>query len=84
VQLTLAEQLRSQGHQVVGSEWADVDFVLDDDVEGALNDLARDRNGTEQVKLDAAAERKDAAQRARDARHGITRWPDTVHLLDES
>jgi hypothetical protein len=92
VQLTLAEQLRAQGHQVVGaalpevvgSEWADVDFTLDDDVDGALNDLARVHNEAEQVKLDAAAERKDAAQRARDARHGITRWPDTVHLLDES
>jgi hypothetical protein len=69
---------------VTGSEWADVDFTLDDDVVGALNDLARDHNEAEQVKLDAAAERKDAAQRARDARHGITRWPDTVHLLDES
>jgi hypothetical protein len=96
VQLSLAEQLQAQGHQVVGhpapaalpeivgSEWADVDFTLDDDVGGALNDLARDHNEAEQVKLDAAAERKDAAQRARDARHGITRWPDTVHLLDES
>jgi hypothetical protein len=92
VQLSLAEQLRAQGHHVVGaslpevagSEWADVDFTLDDDVVGALNDLARDHNETEQAKLDAAAERKDAAQRARDTRHGITRWPDTVHLLDES
>jgi hypothetical protein len=106
VQLSLAEQLRSQGHHVVGAsrpptpptvpgtaenilpevaghEWADVDFVLEDDVD-ALNDLARDHNEIEQAKLDAAAERKDAAQRARDARHGITRWPDTVHLLDES
>jgi hypothetical protein len=92
VQLSLAEQLRAQGHhvagaslpEVTGSEWADVDFTLDDDVVGALNDLARDHNEAEQVKLDAAAERKDAAQRARDTRHGITRWPDTVHLLDES
>jgi hypothetical protein len=92
VQLSLAEQLRAQGHHVVGAalpevvghEWADVDFTLDDDVGGALNDLARDHNEAEQAKLDAAAERKDAAQRARDARHGITRWPDTVHLLDES
>jgi hypothetical protein len=107
VQLSLAEQLRAQGHhvvgasrpptpptvpgtgdaalpEVVGSEWADVDFTLDDDVVDALNDLARDHNEAEQAKLDAAAERKDAAQRARDARHGITRWPDTVHLLDES
>jgi Asp-tRNA(Asn)/Glu-tRNA(Gln) amidotransferase A subunit family amidase len=92
VQLTLVEQLRAQGHhvvdaalpEVVGSEWADVDFTLDDDVDGALNDLARDHNEAEQAKLDAATERKDAAQRARDARHGITRWPDTVHLLDES
>jgi hypothetical protein len=95
VQLTLAEQLRAQGHQVVGdpapaalpevvgSEWVDVDFELEDDID-ALNDLARDHNEAEQAKLDAAAERKDAAQRARDARHGITRWPDTVHLLDES
>jgi hypothetical protein len=69
--------------EVVGSEWADVDFALEDDI-GTPNDLARDHNETEQAKLDAAAERKDAAQRARDARHGITRWPDTVHLLDES
>jgi hypothetical protein len=80
VQLSLAEQLRAQGHHVVGAalpevvghEWADVDFTLED------------HNEAEQAKLDAAAERKDAAQRARDARHGITRWPDTVHLLDES
>jgi hypothetical protein len=106
VQLSLAEQLRAQGHRVVGAsrpptpptvpgpadatlpkvaghEWADVDFVLEDDI-SELNDLARDHNEAEQAKLDAAAERKDAAQRARDARHGITRWPDTVHLLDES
>jgi hypothetical protein len=95
VQLTLTETLRAQGHHVVGDpaptalpkvvghEWADVDFTLEDDVT-ELNDLARDHNETEQAKLDAAAERKDAAQRARDARHGITRWPDTVHLLDES
>jgi hypothetical protein len=91
VQLTLVEQLRARGHhvadaalpEVVGSEWVDVDFVLEDDID-ALNDLARDHNETEQAKLDAAAERKEAAQRARDARHGITRWPDTVHLLDES
>jgi hypothetical protein len=98
VQLSLAEQLRAQGHHVVGAprplptptgpgstdiELDGVDFTLEDDI-GALNDLARDHNETEQVKLDAAAERKDAAQRARDARHGITRWPDTVHLLDES
>jgi hypothetical protein len=70
--------------EVVGHEWADVDFTLDDDVGGALNDLVRDHNEAEQAKLDAAAERRAAAQRARDARHGITHWPDTVHLLDES
>jgi hypothetical protein len=96
VQLSLAETLRVHGYKVAGdvvptpaglgpadNEFDDVDFTLEDDIT-ELNALARDHNETEQAKLDAAAERRTAAQRARDARHGITRWPDTVHLLDES
>jgi hypothetical protein len=96
VQLSLAETLRVRGYKVAGdvvptpavpgptdNEFDGVNFTLEDDITEP-NDLARDHNGAEQAKLDAAAERKDAAQRARDARHGITRWPDTVHLLDES